>query len=58
MTHYIPENNVYIYFRHNDQKYSNGDFKTTAMRSKKVSTKRFAENIQNTPERYFNKSAN
>jgi glycosidase len=45
MTHYIPESNVYVYSRHNDQ--------STVMvilnnsnDIKKVATKRFAENIQ------------
>ena len=45
MTHYIPENNVYTYFRHDDS--------STVMiilnnnkESTKLSTKRFAENIQ------------
>jgi hypothetical protein len=53
MTHYIPENNVYIYFRHNDQKYSNGDFKQQQW-GQKSKYKTFAENIQNTlPEKIF-----
>lgn len=45
MTHYIPENNVYVYFRHNDQS-TVMVILNNSTEIKKVSTKRFAENIQ------------
>lgn len=48
-THYIPENNVYVYFRHNETKsvmvvLNNSDQPQT------INTKRFKENIQNSPQ--------
>lgn len=46
LTHYIPENNVYVYFRHNDQRtvmvVLNGNDKEVTL-----ATKRFRENIKN-----------
>ena len=46
MKHYLPEQNVYVYFRYDDNQsvmviMNNADEKRT------ISTKRFAENIQN-----------
>jgi glycosidase len=45
LTHYVPENNIYVYFRHNDSKkvmvIMNGD-----ATEKILNTKRFAENLQ------------
>lgn len=46
MTHYVPENNVYVYFRHNDNEsvmviLNNNNEKQT------LKTNRFAENIKN-----------
>jgi hypothetical protein len=46
MTHYIPENNTYVYFRYTDTKtvmviLNNGNA------SQKLNTKRFQENIKN-----------
>jgi glycosidase len=45
LTHYIPEDNIYVYFRYNEQKTImvalNGN-----PSEKKLSTKRFAENIR------------
>lgn len=45
MTHYIPENNVYVYFRYNDKEtvmvvINNAETKT-------FKTNRFQENIKN-----------
>ena len=46
MMHYIPENNVYVYFRYNEKEtvmvvINNSNEKQT------IKTKRFAESIQN-----------
>lgn len=48
-THYIPENNVYVYFRHNETEsvmvvLNNSDQPQT------INTKRFKENIQNSTQ--------
>jgi hypothetical protein len=45
MTHYIPENNVYTYFRYNDDN-TVMIVLNNSKESTKLSTKRFAENIQ------------
>ena len=49
LTHYIPEDNVYVYFRHNDQKrimvILNGDEK-----EKTISAARFSENLKGAKE--------
>lgn len=46
LTHYIPEDNVYVYFRHNDEKtvmvIMNGNSS-----EKVIQTERFSENIRN-----------
>lgn len=50
MTHYIPENNVYVYFRYNDFGASEGSVMVVINNSNETQTfktNRFAENIQN-----------
>lgn len=50
-THYIPENNVYVYFRHNDP--SDNELQTVMVvinnnpEKQTIKTNRFNENIQN-----------
>lgn len=46
MTHYIPEDNVYVYFRHNDQE-TVMVIINNAPETKTFKTKRFQENIKN-----------
>ena len=46
MTHYIPENNVYVYFRYNDTK-SVMVLINNSKETKAVKTNRFAENLLN-----------
>lgn len=46
MTHYIPEDNVYVYFRHNDQETVMVVI-NNAPETKTFKTKRFQENIKN-----------
>jgi len=50
MTHYIPENNVYVYFRYNDSKATEETVMVVINNSNETQTfktNRFAENIQN-----------
>ena len=45
MTHYLPENNVYVYFRHNDKQAVMVVLNNSA-ETKTIKTKRFQENIK------------
>ncbi len=45
MTHYIPENNVYVYFRHNDKE-TVMVLINNSVETQDIKTKRFQENIQ------------
>jgi predicted GTPase len=45
MTHYIPENNVYVYFRY-DEKETVMVIINNAAEAKNIKTNRFQENIQ------------
>lgn len=50
MTHYIPENNVYVYFRYNDSEASKESVMVIVNNSNEThtfKTNRFAENLQN-----------
>ena len=46
MTHYIPENNTYIYFRYTDSKTVMVIFNNNT-KSQTIKTNRFKENIKN-----------
>ncbi len=46
MKHYVPENNVYVYFRYTDEK-SVMTIINNSTETQKISTKRFQESIQN-----------
>lgn len=46
MTHYIPENNVYVYFRYNDKETVMVVINNAA-ETKTFKTNRFQENIKN-----------
>jgi glycosidase len=46
MTHYVPENNVYVYFRHHETE-SVMIIMNNSLEKKTLSTERFAQNIQN-----------
>ena len=46
MTHYVPDNNVYVYFRHNETE-SVMVIINNSNETQKFATNRFKENIQN-----------